>query len=249
MTAVLRDITDRRRAESDLRELNQELRRLSVALQSVREEERERISRELHDELGQQLTGIKLDLSWLRLRLKDGRQPAPEVLDGMREKLDTAIVSVRRISTELRPRILDELGFAEAVAWQATEFARRSGLEVTLDLKAGSLVKRAGVGTALFRIVQESLTNVARHAGATRVRIELTNDDRRLYLRIEDDGRGLAPGAHQGVGLLSMRERANALGGTFAVSSLPGGGTLVAVSIPLERDDEPLADETPEEAT
>jgi PAS domain S-box-containing protein len=242
LTAVLRDITERRRAEADLKALTGELRRLSAALQSVREEERERISRELHDELGQQLTGLKLDMSWFTLRIQEGRLPDVEAVGGMRHRLDGAIQAVRRISTELRPRILDELGFGEAVAWQAAEFSRRSGVEVVLDLPARALVKRSDLATALFRIVQESLTNVARHAGATRVEISLTNDDECLLLCVRDDGQGLSEGERRGIGLLSMRERANALGGTFRVSAAEGGGTRVDVTVPLEGLDERAGD-------
>lgn len=199
----------------------------------MREEERGRISRELHDELGQQLTVIKLDLSWLTMRLKEGRRLEVATLEGMRQKLDAAIVSVRQISSELRPRILDELGFGEAVSWQATEFTRRSGIQADLDLSAANLVKRPELATALFRIVQESLTNVARHSGASRVRIELSNDAHRVCLRVRDDGQGLQAGEGRGIGLLSMRERANALGGSFRVAATPDGGTVVEVSVPI----------------
>ncbi len=169
LTAVLRDITQRRRAEEDLREMNRQLRSLSASLQEVREQERTRIAMELHDDLGQQLTGLKLELSWLGGRMKEGRQATPEEVGAMRQLLDTAIASVRRIATDLRPLILDDLGFGEAVAWQTAEFAKRSGLDVQLDLQAQALVRDDVLATALFRIVQESLTNVVRHAGATSV--------------------------------------------------------------------------------
>ncbi len=242
LTAMLRDVTERRRREAELRSMNEELRRLSIAQQTVREEERARISRELHDDLGQQLTGIKLDLSWLGGRLKEGRQPAPETLDSMRRLLDGAIGAVRRISTELRPRILDDLDFEDAMAWQVGEFARRSKLQVDLALPAATLVHGDAVATALFRIVQESLTNIARHADATRVRIQLERCADGLCLQVIDDGRGLSPATRsRGIGLLSMRERATALGGTFTIRPGPSGGTTVEVRIPI-------ADETRAEA-
>ncbi|MDE2254825.1 MAG: PAS domain S-box protein [Betaproteobacteria bacterium] len=240
LTAMLRDVTERRRREAELRAMNEELRRLSIAQQTVREEERARISRELHDDLGQQLTGIKLDLSWLGGRLKEGRQPAPETLDSMRRLLDGAIGAVRRISTELRPRILDDLDFEDAIAWQVGEFARRSKLQVDLELPAAPLVRGDAVATALFRIVQESLTNIARHADATRVRIHLEQCDDGLCLQVTDDGRGFSPGARSsGIGLLSMRERATALGGTFTIRPGPAGGTTVEVRIPMTNEAEP----------
>lgn len=246
-TAVLRDVTDRRRAETDMREMNQQLRALSASLQEVREQERKRISRELHDDLGQKLTGLKLDLAWLHTRLKDGRPLQPDAADGMRLQLDEAIASVRQISTDLRPPILDDLGFGEAVAWLAGELAKRSGLEISLDLEATSLVHDEALSTALFRVVQEALTNVVRHAQATKVLIELAADDKDLVLTVRDNGRGLAPERREsdagqkdaperrrgGIGLVSMRERVEAFGGRLQVSSTAGQGTRVEVKISL----------------
>lgn len=236
LTAVLRDITQRRRAEEDLREMNRQLRSLSAALQQVREQERTRIAMELHDDLGQQLTGLKLELSWLAGRLKEGRQATPQELAAMRQLLDTAIASVRRIATDLRPLILDDLGFGEAVAWHTGEFAKRSGLDVVLDLPAQALVKDDLLATALFRIVQESLTNVVRHAGASQVKVGLTADEGELTLTVCDNGSGIAAGArHSGIGLVSMRERATALGGCFCIVGVPGVGTTIEVTLPLHR--------------
>ena len=237
LTAVLRDITQRRRAEEDLREMNRQLRSLSASLQEVREQERTRIAMELHDDLGQQLTGLKLELSWLGGRLKEGRQATPEEVGAMRQLLDTAIASVRRIATDLRPPILDDLGFGEAVKWQTAEFGKRSGLDIALDLQAQALVEDDLVATALFRIVQESLTNVARHAGATQVKVSLTADESNLLLTVSDNGAGIAAVARtgNGIGLVSMRERATALGGKFNIAGATGAGTTIAVTLPLTR--------------
>jgi signal transduction histidine kinase len=234
LTAVLRDVSERHRAENDMREVNRQLRELSASLQDVREQERTRIARELHDDLGQQLTGLKLELTWLAGRLKDARPPGADKVDEMRQMLDAAISSVRRISTELRPPILDDLGFGEAVAWQAGEFGKRSGLQITLDLAAADQVADDALATALFRIVQESLTNIARHANATRVQISLFELDDSLVLTVRDDGRGMADGHRtgRGIGLISMRERATALGGHLQVVSNPGLGTTVEVTVP-----------------
>ena len=234
-TAVLRDVTDRHRAEAELRSMNRQLRALSASLQDVREQERTRISRELHDELGQQLTGLKLDLSWLSKRLKEGRELPPDTMEEMRRQLDEAIASVRRISTELRPLILDDLGFGEAVSWQAAEVAKRSGLEIRLDLEAAERVRNSDLATALFRIVQESLTNCVRHAQASSVEVSLVADVKDLVLTIRDDGRGFANEGRQGggIGLVSMRERADALGGLLEISSSPGAGTIIQVKISL----------------
>lgn len=235
MTAVLRDVTAHRLAEIELREVNRQLRNLSASLQNVREEERTRISRELHDELGQQLTGLKLSLSWLGTRLKEGRTTTPDTVDEMRYLLDAAIASVRRISTELRPLILDDLGFGEAMSWQTLEFTKRSNLEVTLNLPAADDVHEDELATALFRIVQESLTNVARHANATRVKIDLVAEGGKLVLTINDNGQGIQNNAKQGgIGLVSMRERANSIGAQFNIISDPGVGTTIEVTIPLK---------------
>lgn len=234
LTAVLRDITDRHRKEAELREMNTELRRLSVSLESVREEERARISRELHDELGQQLTGLKLELTWLGTRLREGRQPALDMVGSMRQMLDDAIVSVRRLSSELRPRILDDLELGEAVSWQVAELTRRCNIDARCDLPAAELVKDDTMATALFRIVQEALTNVARHADADRLDVALVSDGRHLVLSIHDSGKGFVyDGSGGGIGLLSMRERATALHGKFRIISAPGRGTTIEVRVPL----------------
>jgi PAS domain S-box-containing protein len=237
LTAVLRDITRRRRNEENLQEMNRQLRSLSASLQDVREQERTRIAMELHDDLGQQLTGLKLELSWLGGRLKEGRQATPDEVGAMRRMLDAAIASVRRIATELRPLILDDLGFGEAVAWQIAEFAKRSGLDITLDLQAQALIKDDVLATALFRIVQESLTNVVRHAGATKVQVRLVRDEDDLVLTVNDNGSGMAAGPRtgSGIGLVSMRERATSLGGQLNIAGVPGTGTTIQVTLPLGR--------------
>lgn len=228
LTAVLRDVTERHRKEVELRELNAQLRNLSNTLQSVREQERTRLSRELHDELGQQLTGLKLSLSWLTNRIRDERTVTIDPLNEMRQQLDVSISTVRRISTELRPLMLDELGFDEAIAWQCSEFQRRSNLAVTLNAPAAKDIKDQHLATAIFRIVQESLTNVAKHADATKVRVDLIWRDYSLVLSVSDDGKGILEDANVGgIGLVSMRERAIAVGAGFNVLSTPGGGTTI----------------------
>lgn len=234
MTAVLRDVTAQRQAEVDLRTLNAQLRSLATALQSVREQERSRIARELHDQLGQQLTGIKLSLSWLGNRLKDGRTATPDAVDEIRYLLDAAITSVRRISTELRPRILDDLGFTEALSAQIFEFTKHSELNVALNLSAAQRVYGDAQATALFRIVQEALTNVARHANATQVNIDLMTEHDNLVLRVHDNGQGMQEGVRPGrIGVVSMRERAISIGAQFSISSSAGVGTTIEVEIPF----------------
>ena len=239
-TTVLRDVTEQRQAEASLQEMNQQLRTLSATLQSVREKERGRISRELHDDLGQQLTGLKLDLSWLGSRIKDGRGAEVKEIDAMRQQLDGAIASVRRISSELRPPILDDLGFVEAVTWHVAELSKRSGLSITLNMPAGNLVRNEDVVIALYRIVQEALTNIVRHAQAEHAQISLLKDGEDLVLQIDDDGCGLKPGPNPGgIGMLSMRERATELGGQFTVKGSDSRGFHLEVRLPMSalRDD------------
>jgi len=232
MTAVLRDVTQRRRAEFELRHMNAQLRELSASLQEVREQERSRIARELHDDLGQQLTGLKLELAWLGSRIKEGREMPFERVTDMKRMLDMAISSVRRISSDLRPLILDDLGFAEAVQWHASEVMERSNLKLELDLTAHKMVNDDARATALFRIVQEALTNILRHAQAENVAITLSVEGNFLCLRIQDDGLGMPEKIRVGgMGLLSMRERAVALGGEFSLSKVKEGDAKAGVSI------------------
>jgi PAS domain S-box-containing protein len=235
-TAVLRDVTDRRRAEVDLRELNRQLRGLSASLIDVREQERTRIARELHDDLGQQLTGLKLDLEWVSNRLKGGLKVEQSDIDTMRELLNGAITSVRRISTELRPILLDDLGFAAAIEWQVNEIAKRSLLDISLELNATDHVQNTDRASGLFRILQESLTNVIRHAQATRVEIALLEEGETVRFSIHDNGLGMAQKSHldSGFGLINMRERAIALGGQLQVISSPGEGTTIEVTFPIQ---------------
>ena len=234
MTAVLRDVTAQRRARHELTAMNQELRALYAGQQTVREEERARISRELHDDLGQQLTGLKLSLAWLGNRIKEGRGTELDSVDDMRRMLDTAIGSVRRISSELRPQILDALGFGDAVTWQIREFARHSGLKLHIHLPAQGLVRDPVLATALFRIVQEALNNVVRHARARNVWVDLQTDAGELVLRVRDDGIGMAAiSGCAGMGLGSMRERARAVGGCLDIISAQSDGCCVEMRIAL----------------
>ena len=234
-TAVLRDVTETRRAERELVEMNAQLRGLSIAQEKIREQERGRIAGELHDDLGQQLTGLKLDVSWLCNRFKDGRLPERDKVDALRHHIDVAIASVRRISTELRPLILNDLGFGEAVAWQAGEFSKRTGITVSLDLSGQDQVTGDDLSIALFRITQESLTNVARHSRAGHAIIDLSIEGDTLVLTIQDNGQGVDREQNAGgFGLLGMRERAKAIGGTFTLRNRPEGGAEVRIEIPLD---------------
>lgn len=238
---ITRDVTARKRAEEELKQSREQLRQLAAHLQTVREEERTRISREVHDELGQMLTGLKMDLSWLDRRLQalpDQAVQAP-LLDKARSMsalLNTMVVSVRKISAELRPGVLDDLGLVAAMEWQAREWQARTGIECQFVSDLGERALDAELGTAAFRIFQETLTNVARHAEATRVRIQLRSEAGHLALEIRDNGRGITEGETAGsksFGLVGMRERAAILGGEFHISGAAGQGTAVRVRLPL----------------
>ena len=237
LTAVLRDATERRRAETVLNQTNQQLRELSTSLEKILEDERNRISRELHDDLGQQLTGLKLDMAWLANRLKDGREVEPERVVEMRHALDVAVSSVRRISTELRPLVLDDLGLFDALKWHASDLSKRSGLAISLNVPDTELQMRDGVATALFRIVQEALNNVVKHAHAKNVLIRLDYRDQKINLTIQDDGNGLKTDTPLGgLGWISMRERALAFDGLFSVTPNVDRGVTVRVEIPMHTD-------------
>lgn len=234
LTAILRDLSERQRAEKELLASNRRLQELSSALQNIREAERSRISRELHDELGQLLTGIRFEVGWMRGRLRPEQSELIAKIGAVKGQIDQTIASVRRISSELRPLVLDDLGFAAAASWYVNQFISRTGLQVSLELPERDPARGGPVATALFRIMQESLTNVARHARATVVTIRLRVVDGDWVLRIGDNGNGLEPDTTDGIGVIGMRERAQHLGGRFAVTGTPGSGTVVEVVVPLE---------------
>jgi signal transduction histidine kinase len=228
-----------RRAEEQLRESHQRLRALSTYLQTVREEERTRIAREVHDGLGQALTGCKLDVSWIAGKLSRDQKQLQEKTRALAAHIDSTIQMVRRIATELRPGILDHLGLAAALEWQANEFQTRTGIRCEVHGDIGDLNLEADMNTAFFRIFQETLTNIIRHAGATQVMVHLKEDDGQVIMEVRDNGRGISKAEisnAKSMGLLNMRERAGLLGGDFKISRVPRGkGTVVRVSIPLER--------------
>jgi signal transduction histidine kinase len=231
--------TAHRRAEEQLRESHEQLRALSVYLQSVREEERTRIAREVHDELGQALTGCKLDLSWIASRLPKQQRELVQKTRALSAHIDSTIQMVRRIATELRPGILDHLGLAAALEWQANEFQTRTGIQCEVHASLNESELPADLNTTFFRIFQETLTNVIRHAGATQVVVELKEQGGSVILEVRDNGRGIARADitnTKSMGLLGMRERAALLGGEFKIGRIARGeGTRVTVSIPLQR--------------
>jgi len=236
---IASDLSETKRAEQELRASSEQLRSLAAHLLSVREEERTRISREVHDELGQSLTAVKMDLAWLAARLPPRSGQMLKKIGATRQLADSMIQSIRRISTELRPAVLD-LGLADAVEWQVQEFQARSGIQCTVRVLTREVVA-SNASTAMFRIFQETLTNVARHAKATRAEVILQKQRDRLVLLIRDNGRGFDqadPSLSKSLGLLGMRERAAILGGRVTISSAPGKGTTVTAWIPLPSPDD-----------
>jgi signal transduction histidine kinase len=231
--------TEHRRAAEQLRESHEQLRALSVYLQSVREEERTRIAREVHDELGQALTGCKLDVSWIASRLPREHKPLVEKAKALLIHIDATIQTVRRIASELRPGVLDHLGLVAALEWQANEFQTRTGIKCEVHTQLREAALDQNLSTTFFRIFQETLTNVIRHARATEVIVHLKQTDARFILEVNDNGRGISEpeiANPKSMGLLGMRERAVLLGGSFHIRPIPGGkGTRVKVTIPLPR--------------
>ena len=231
-------VAEREQAEAQLRGSHEQLRNLAARLQSVREEERTNIAREIHDELGQALTGLKMDLAWMSNRLPEEQQVLQEKSASMLRLIDTTIQSVRKISTALRPGILDDLGLTAAIEWQAQDFQTRTGVRCDFITEREDLHLDRDRATAVFRIFQETLTNVARHARASEVIISLTEQSGTLVLEVRDNGRGVTErelADPQSLGLLGMRERALVFGGEVSISGAPGAGTTVTARIPLSQ--------------
>ncbi|HET7261592.1 MAG TPA: PAS domain-containing sensor histidine kinase [Casimicrobiaceae bacterium] len=245
-TVILRDVTARVAVEAELRASRDELKELGAAAHMTREQETRRIARELHDELGQQLTMLQMDVAWCRARVPPGLAAKLERMD---ELLRSTIASTRRIASDLRPLLLDDLGLVPALEWLVQNFSQRSGIACSLSVDRPQIDLPMARASALFRIVQESLTNIAKHARATRVEVRLVHEPGRLVVRVRDDGVGLpagfAPRAGS-FGLLGMRERVSFLGGVLSITGIPGAGTTVEVHLPLVADEPTHATAAPQ---
>jgi PAS domain S-box-containing protein len=235
-TVILRDVTERQGASEALTRSHEELRELYQSMHEVREAERTRIARELHDELAQWLTALKMDVSWIRKHL-----PQHEVLlagkaDRMKTVIDNTIAAMRRIAADLRPLMLDDLGLMPAIESLLQELSDRTGMQVGLSGSDHLESLREPLVTAVYRMVQEALTNVARHAQASRVVVSLEMAQDRLSVSITDNGRGLNPDpGRKSFGLPGIRERARTLGGEARIYTAEEGGTVVAIEVPVER--------------
>jgi PAS domain S-box-containing protein len=233
--AVITDITDKLRSEEQLKQSHEELRNLASRLQDIREEERASIAREVHDVLGQQITCLKMDISWLSKKLSTD-PGINERLKTTLELLDQTALTIRKIATELRPSILDDFGLVEALEWQSSEFEKRSGITIKFSAAVPDISIPKNITIALFRIYQESLTNVARHADATTAVVKIELKNKHLILTIADNGKGFDVnqiGQTKTLGLLGMKERTLMMGGKYEVSSMPGAGTIVTIIVPL----------------
>jgi PAS domain S-box-containing protein len=230
---VLRDVTELKRTDRQLQRSLRSLQQLSAHLTRAREDERAAVAREIHDELGHALTVIKMEAAWLAHQAPT-EQSWRIGLHSIATGIDEVIAAVRRIATELRPGVLDSLGVAAAIEWQAEEFQRRTGIPTRVVLPAAQLGIDREFATILFRVCQEALTNVARHAQASAATIRLRRTARRIVLEIEDNGHGFQPAARRRrtLGLLGMQERVQAAGGRLVVHSAAGQGTMVAASLP-----------------
>jgi signal transduction histidine kinase len=225
------------RAERALRESREEIRQLALTASTVREQEKSRIARELHDELGQALTALKIDVGWLRENLADPGETVPRKLASMQLLLDGTVAAARRISADLRPLMLDDLGLVAACEWLVHNFTQRTGTACELVLSGGELDLPDPGATAVFRVLQETLTNIAKHAEATQVEVSLERGADSVVLTVRDNGKGFesaAPRKPGSYGLLGLKERAYLLGGKVRVETAPGQGTYIEMSLPHE---------------
>ncbi|MFH1213442.1 MAG: PAS domain-containing sensor histidine kinase [Candidatus Neomarinimicrobiota bacterium] len=240
LRGVVIDITDRKQVEQELKDSRDQFRNLSAHLQSVREEERSYIAREIHDELGQALTALKMDLIWMSKRLSPDQTEIAEKIIAMFDLMDKTIQTIRRISTDLRPGLLDDLGLTAAIEWYGEDFQNRTGIKCNLHFTPEEIEVDQERCIAIFRIFQEALTNVARHSHATKVEADLRIENHDFNMKIVDNGIGISDkqvNDPQNLGLVGLRERVYPWNGRIEIKGRPKKGTTVLVFIPLDRDD------------
>lgn len=234
-------ITWKNKATEEIQESREQLQALSLRQHSLREEERKRIALEIHDELGQALTGLKMEVHFLNQQVKgidnqDKSADASQKIEDLLQLIDTTILTVRRIATELRPPILDDLGLMAALEWQIQEFQKRTGITCVLSANVENEKINGDFSTAVFRIFQETLTNIIRHAEANTISIIFKKINQKLILRVEDDGKGIETETleiNHSLGILGMRERARLVGGELEVFNGAENGTVVLLTVPL----------------
>lgn len=239
---IIRDITARKHDEEELQNSKEQLRYLAAHLQKARETERTRVAREIHDELGQYLTGLKMDISLLKEMIEEngaigGKEAILEKIQSASELLNTTVHSVRKLSSDLRPPVLDNLGLLAAIEWQAEEFKHRMGISCECFFTVDEINLPPDYTTAVFRIFQESLTNAAKHANATRISIEFRKEDNYYVFEIKDNGIGISEEDKMkpnSFGLIGMRERTHLFGGSVEIKGIADKGTTVTVIIPVQ---------------
>ncbi|MCU0452447.1 MAG: PAS domain S-box protein [Bacteroidetes bacterium] len=233
---VARDVTQRKEDERELASQRRQLQLFAERLEREREAERMRISREIHDELGQMLTVLKFDLSWLKLNHAQGGPAVDERLDQVLESLQESLGSVKRIARELRPPQLDALGLGGALQYDVTQFTKKLGIRALVTIDPPEIALERDLALALYRVFQEALTNIARHAHARFIEVELRMDDGMIRLRVRDDGRGINTAELQGstsLGLVGMRERVRPWNGRITITGRKNHGTTVVVEMPV----------------
>jgi two-component system, NarL family, sensor histidine kinase UhpB len=233
---VVEDISEQKQAESELRGMRDKLRNLAIHLLSAREEERRKIAQEIHDELGQSLTAMKMDLRWVEKRLGPGTEVLQDKVAGLVGMADQTISLVQRIAGDIRPRMLDDLGLTAALEWLRDDFTRRTGIRCDIITDFPEALVGGNAAVTLYRIVQEAFTNVARHSSARRVVVDLATHGASLELRVTDDGVGITEeqvANPKSYGILGIRERTQGLEGNVAISGHTGRGTTIVVTVPL----------------
>jgi PAS domain S-box-containing protein len=240
MIGTVQDLTDSKKAEDELKKSYEQLRELSAHLQSVREEERTNVAREIHDELGQVLTALKIDVSMLASKLYPDSKLL-EKTESMIKRIDETIQSVKRICAELRPTILDHFGLSAAIEWQVEEFETRTGIKCDVFFEPREIILDQDITTSVFRILQEAMTNVACHANATEVKVSLRLENDNVMLEVKDNGKGITEKQFsdpKSFGLIGIKERVNFFGGDVKINGMRDQGTTLIVSIPLRKKEE-----------